>query len=116
MNVAFFKSGYKNPLDSPIEEAMTQRAAMEFDSDHNEQESRLIGKIGQMIHLSMSSMESYFTSKFREVEVYTVKISEDMFRFKDDFHRLRGILSARIEIMNALLRKSSRKRTGKSSG
>ncbi|KAJ8682848.1 hypothetical protein QAD02_018640 [Eretmocerus hayati] len=105
MNVAFFKSGYKNPLALPIEEAMTQRAAMEFVSDHNEQESRLIGKIGQMIHLSMSSMESYFTSKFREVEVYTVKISEDMFRFKDEFHRLRGLLSARIEEMDALLKK-----------
>ncbi|KAJ8671932.1 hypothetical protein QAD02_003191 [Eretmocerus hayati] len=105
MNVAFFKSGYKNPLDLPIEEAMTQRAAMEFVSDHNEQESRLIGKIGHMIHLSLSSMESYFTSKFREVEVYTVKISEDMFRFKDEFHRLRGLLSARIEEMDALLKK-----------
>ncbi|KAJ8666527.1 hypothetical protein QAD02_008189 [Eretmocerus hayati] len=105
MNVAFFKSGYKNPLDLPIEEAMTQRAAMGFISDHNEQESRLIGKIVLMIHLSMSSMESYFTSKFREVEVYTVQISEDMFRFKDNFHRLRGLLSARIKIMDALLKK-----------
>ncbi|KAJ8674050.1 hypothetical protein QAD02_005312 [Eretmocerus hayati] len=116
MNVAFFKSAYKNPLDLPIEEAMTQRATMEFVSDHNEQESRLIGKIGQMIHLSMGSMESYFTSKFGEVEVYTIKISEDMFRFKDDFHRLRGLLSARIEIMDTLLKKNSRKRTGESSG
>ncbi|KAJ8671746.1 hypothetical protein QAD02_003005 [Eretmocerus hayati] len=98
------ESGYKNPLALPIEEAMTQRAAIEFVSDHNEQESRLIGKIGQMIHLSMSSMESYFTSKFREVEVYTVKISEDMFRFRDEFHRLRGLLSARIEEMDALLK------------
>ncbi|KAJ8678155.1 hypothetical protein QAD02_013942 [Eretmocerus hayati] len=88
MNVAFFKSGYKNPLDLPIEKAMTQRAAMEFVSDHNQQESGLIGKIGQTIHLSMSSMESYFTSKFREVEVYTVKISEDMFRREANTERL----------------------------
>ncbi|KAJ8684900.1 hypothetical protein QAD02_020693 [Eretmocerus hayati] len=41
MNVAFFKSGYKNPLALPIEGAMTQRAAMEFEVIKDGKQSNL---------------------------------------------------------------------------
>ncbi|KAJ8671447.1 hypothetical protein QAD02_002706 [Eretmocerus hayati] len=85
---AIAKARTKNSFDDSSIQNTVEEVGVKFINDLNESESKLIGKIGEVMDLSISSSEIDLISKASDLEHEMNQISEELGRFSIDIRRL----------------------------